>query len=141
MLDGTAWCSLLSGCLVSSGRQAPPKICYFGRFCHILHDVSCHLFLSCLALSLYLSIYLSLMRWPRGRVTATASRVSGGASSSSVPHEQGATAAVTLTTCARAEAAQAGRTGTRGSTMARVAECDRTAQFIQDQVRLSPLTR
>jgi len=21
-------------CLVSSGRRAPPKVCYFGRFCH-----------------------------------------------------------------------------------------------------------
>ena len=35
MLNGTAWCSLLSGCLVSSGRQAPSNVCYFGRFCHI----------------------------------------------------------------------------------------------------------
>ena len=24
------------GCLVSSGRRAPPKACYFGRFCHTI---------------------------------------------------------------------------------------------------------
>ena len=30
-----ARCSLLSGCLVSGGRRAPPKVCYFGRFCHM----------------------------------------------------------------------------------------------------------
>ena len=34
VLDGTVRYSLLSGCLVSSGRQAPPKVCYFGRFYH-----------------------------------------------------------------------------------------------------------
>ena len=34
VLDGTARCSLLSGCLVSGGRRAPPKVCYFRRFCH-----------------------------------------------------------------------------------------------------------
>ena len=34
VFDGTVRYSLLSGCLVSNGRQAPPKMCYFGRFCH-----------------------------------------------------------------------------------------------------------
>ena len=34
MLDGTVRCSLISGCLVSSGRRAPSEACYFGRFCH-----------------------------------------------------------------------------------------------------------
>ena len=27
-----ARCSLLSGCLVSGGRRAPSKVCYFGGF-------------------------------------------------------------------------------------------------------------
>ena len=35
VLDGTVRCSLLLGCLVSNGRQTPPKVCYFGRFYHI----------------------------------------------------------------------------------------------------------
>ena len=30
----SARCSSLSGCLVSSGRQASPQMRYFGRFCH-----------------------------------------------------------------------------------------------------------
>ena len=36
VLDGTVRCSQLSGCLVSSGGRAPPKVCYFGRFYHML---------------------------------------------------------------------------------------------------------
>ena len=34
VLDGIVRCSLLSGCLVSGGRRAPPEACYFGRFYH-----------------------------------------------------------------------------------------------------------
>ena len=34
VLNGTIRYSLLSGCLVSGGRRAPLKVCYFGRFCH-----------------------------------------------------------------------------------------------------------
>ena len=34
VLDGTVRYSSLSRCLVSSERLAPPKTCYFGRFCH-----------------------------------------------------------------------------------------------------------
>ena len=34
VLDGTVRCSLLSRCLVSSGRRAPLKVCYFGWFYH-----------------------------------------------------------------------------------------------------------
>jgi hypothetical protein len=34
VLDGMARFSSLSRYLVSRGRQVPPKVCYFGRFCH-----------------------------------------------------------------------------------------------------------
>ena len=36
VLDGTARSISLSGRLVSSGRRAPPKACYFGKFYHTL---------------------------------------------------------------------------------------------------------
>ena len=39
MLDGTVRCSLPSGCLVSGGRRAPLKACYFGWFCHKYADI------------------------------------------------------------------------------------------------------
>ena len=38
----SARCSLLLGCLVSDERRAPPKVCYFERFCHTHYDLELH---------------------------------------------------------------------------------------------------